>query len=95
MYMHHEYIVYILTNVMRNVLYIGVTGNLSRRLEEHHSSSIQGFTSRYRVSKLIHCEQYADIRDALEREKQLKGWNRGKKIRLIELQNPDWEEIVL
>ena len=84
------YYVYILTNKTNSVIYIGVTNDLHRRLCEHKSESIEGFTQKYHVHKLVHLEEYSEINAAITREKQLKGWTRAKKNRLIETKNPDW-----
>ena len=71
--------VYVLTNQRNTVLYIGVTNNLKRRLTEHKSGKIPGFTQKYKVSKLVYYEPYFLIKNAIRREKQLKGWRRIKK----------------
>ena len=82
------YYVYIVTNKHNSVPYIGVTSNLEGRIFEHRERLIEGFTKRYQVTKLIFYEDYPDPRSAINREKQLKGWRREKKITLIEKQNP-------
>lgn len=87
-----QYCVYILSSYTK-VLYIGVTGNLQRRILEHKSKSVDGFTKKYNVDKLVHFEQTEDVMSALEREKQLKKWNRNKKKKLIEMQNPEWIDL--
>src|SRR5438876_11443420 len=85
--------VYILASIQR-VLYIGITADLGRRLGEHRSNlDPSSFTSQYRVYRLVYVEQFTDIRQAIAREKQLKGWRRGKKLRLIESSNPDWQDL--
>ena len=89
----NTYYVYILTNQFNNVLYIGVTNNLERRVYEHQSGLIEGFTQRYRVHKLVYCECCPDVRDAIAREKQLKRWSRSKKEELINRMNPDWTDL--
>ncbi len=88
-----EYFVYILTNANKTVLYTGVTNNLERRLVEHRDpdSSESVFTARYGVKYLLYCERYQRIIDAITREKEIKGWRREKKVRLIESQNPYWK----
>jgi len=86
------YHVYILASASR-VLYIGVTGNLLRRVREHREASIPGFTARYRVKELVYLEAFGDIRMAIAREKQLKGWLRSRKIALIESFNPHWRDL--
>lgn len=85
--MNHAYHVYILTN-KSNTLYIGVTSNLTRRINEHERKYVDGFTKRYNINKLIYIEMYADPKEAIAREKQLKGWSRKKKIELIKTLNP-------
>ena len=79
----NTYYVYILANQFNSVLYTGVTNNLERRIHEHQSGLIEGFTQRYRVHKLVYYESCQDIKDAITREKQLKKWNRSKKEELI------------
>lgn len=88
-----NYFVYILTNSNNSVIYTGVTNNLSRRLFEHKSGTIKGFTKKYHVDKLVYCERYNDIMTAIKREKQIKGWTRIKKNNLIESVNPKWTEL--
>jgi putative endonuclease len=87
-----EYYVYIMTNTSRT-LYIGVTNNLIRRIQEHRDGQIPGFTRRYNIHKLVYFEQGDDINSALFREKQLKKWRREKKIALIESVNPEWRDL--
>ena len=87
------YCVYILTNRYNTVLYIGVTNDLVRRLYEHKHNLVPGFTSKYRVHKLVYFETTNDVRAAIEREKQLKGWNRARKNKLVESRNPAWEDL--
>jgi putative endonuclease len=88
-----RYTVYILTNAIRTVLYIGVTNGLLRRVWQHRNKALPGFTSRYNVNRLIHFESFHDIRDAIGREKQIKGWSRAKKVGLIVQQNPQWNDL--
>jgi putative endonuclease len=73
-------------------LYVDVTNKLQRRMIEHRQGLVPGFTSRYKIFRLVHCEQFADIRDAIAREKEIKGWRREKKICLIERDNPTWQD---
>ena len=80
--------VYIMTNNSRT-LYIGVTADLCKRVSEHKRLFADGFTKRYKITKLIYFEEFSHIRYAIEREKQLKGWLRRKKIELIESVNPN------
>ena len=88
----HEYHVYILAS-KAGVLYIGVTNDLTRRVFEHQGKFISGFTSKYNVVRLVYFESFGDIRDAIAREKQPKGWRRSKKIALIQSLNPSWRDL--
>ena len=87
------YYVYILSNWCDSVLYIGVTNNLLRRLYEHRNHLVEGFAEKYQTNKLVYFETTGDVRVALEREKQLKGWNRAKKNALISINNPQWKDL--
>jgi len=87
-----DYYVYILTN-QSGTPYIGMTGNLERRLAEHKLGVVEGFTKRYRLKRLVHFEQTSDVHAALAREKQLKGWTRRRKVALIRSTNPDWNDL--
>ena len=87
------YFVYILSNWDDSVIYIGITGNLPRRLYEHRNGLADGFTKKYNVHKLVYFEQTNDVRAALEREKQLKCWRREKKNALISKENPNWNDL--
>jgi len=89
----NDYYVYILTNQYHNVLYIGVTNNIQRRVYEHKTGAMEGFTKRYNVHKLVYVEHCHDVNDAIKREKQLKKWRREKMNALIESVNPEWKEI--
>ena len=89
----YNYYVYILANNSNKVLYIGVTSNIQRRVFEHKNKMVEGFTKKYNVDKLVFCEIYNDVQDALSREKQLKGWTRRKKFELINSVNSDFKEI--
>ena len=89
------YFVYILANWDVSVLYIGVTGNLPRRLYEHRNGLVDGFTRKYNVHKLVYYEQTNDVYSAISREKQLKNWNRAKKNTLIQKTNPQWLDLSL
>ncbi len=84
--------VYILASRSR-VLYVGVTNDLARRVNEHKQGLVLGFTTRYRVTRLVYFSEFADIRDAIAREKEIKGWVRSRKTRLIEGRNPTWEDL--
>ena len=85
-----SYYVYILASRSRN-LYVGVTGNLVRRLAEHRAGSCQ-YTARYRINRLVYVETTDDVRAAIRREKELKAWSRAKRVALIESANPAWNE---
>lgn len=87
-----QYYVYIMASY-RRVLYTGMTNNLERRVYEHKRNLLPGFTSKYRVNRLVYFEETPDVRAAIEREKQIKGWLRSKKIALIESANPDWHDL--
>ena len=90
--MSRTYYVYILASRSRT-LYTGVTNSLARRIIEHRQGGVPGFTSRYRIFRLVHFEVFGDIRAAIKREKEIKGWLRKKKIELIERDNPTWEDL--
>ena len=87
--------VYFMTNWTNEVLYIGVTTDLPRRLYEHRHKLLPGFTAKYNLSKLIYLEQTTDIAAAIAREKQLKKWRREKKGALVKAANPDWHDLTL
>lgn len=84
--------VYIVASLSR-VLYVGVSHDLIRRMVEHRAGAIAGFTRRYKVNRLVYFESVDDIRGAILREKQLKGWTRQRKVELIESKNPAWEDL--
>ena len=87
------YYVYVLTNTHHNVLYTGVTNDLERRCYEHKQKKIKGFTQKYNVDKLIYFERFDSIDSAIDREKQIKGFSREKKLALINQFNRDWMEL--
>jgi len=87
-----EYWVYILTN-KSGTLYVGVTSDLRRRIQQHRTKEFGGFTAKYNIDKLVYCEVHQSVHDAIGREKQLKGWRREKKISLIEESNPKWRDL--
>ncbi len=91
--MQKSYFVYLVASRRNGTLYIGVTNNLARRIGEHKAKHVEGFTKRYDVNLLVWFEEHADIHGAIAREKQLKGWNRAWKIRLIQKANPDWADL--
>ena len=89
-----QFHVYIMTNRQRShVLYTGITGNLTRRVWEHKNKIVEGFTSRYNLTRLVYyeCFFYPDV--AIAREKEIKGWRRSKKIELIQSTNPRWDDL--
>jgi putative endonuclease len=88
------YSVYFMSGRTRT-LYVGVTNDIEQRVYEHRSKSVPGFTSKYRLDRLVYFEEHADIRAAIEREKQIKSWRREKKVALIESLNPGWRDLSL
>ena len=88
-----SYYLYILASDKNGTLYIGVTSDLIRRIQQHKSGIIDGFTQKYDIKKLVYYEQTARIQSAIDREKALKKWNRSWKINLIEKDNPNWEDL--
>jgi putative endonuclease len=88
-----QYYVYILTTAKNTALYTGVTNDLMRRIYKHKSDIVEGFTRRYKVHKLVYYEAVQDIMTAIAREKQIKSWNRRKKLMLINASNPDWRDL--
>jgi putative endonuclease len=87
------YYVYILASRPGGALYIGVTNDLLRRVAEHKQGLVPGHTKRYGINKLVYFEQYADVRDAIQREKNMKHWPRVYKTRLIAQSNPTWRDL--
>jgi len=87
-----KYFVYIIASRSRT-LYVGVTNDLERRVYEHKHKLISGFTAKYKITRLVHFEETEDVMSAIEREKQIKGWTRAKKVALVEAANPTWEDL--
>ena len=88
----HNYFVYILTNYNKTVVYTGVTNDLAIRIEQHKNGDNQySFTKKYKCFYLVHFERYQYINDAIDREKEIKGWSRAKKNELIETENKEWK----
>ena len=87
------YYVYIMANGSRSTLYIGVTNDLARRVAEHNAHAIQGFSSKYNTTDLVYYEETSEVEAAISREKQLKGWSRAKKDRLIDSMNPTRKDL--
>jgi len=85
--------IYLLTNTTNSVIYTGVTADLRRRVFEHKEKLVEGFTKKYNVSKLVYYEKFGDIVSAIEREKQIKGGSRIKKINLIKSINPEFRDL--
>jgi len=88
-----QYYVYIMTNKWNRVLYTGITNDLVRRVYEHKSGLMKGFTKKYRVHKLIYYEIFGDVLDAITREKQIKNRSRRKKEELVKKMNPWWDDL--
>ena len=87
-----HYFVYIMAS-RSGVLYVGVTNDIARRVVEHKEAIVPGFTSKYRVNRLVYFEDMTDVNAAIAREKQIKNWRREKKVRLIERVNPNWDDL--
>jgi putative endonuclease len=90
-----HYYVYLLANWNNNVLYVGVTNDLERRIFEHKNKLVKGFTEKYNVHKLVYFEETGDVNAALAREKEIKKWRREKKDALVSSVNPQWTELTL
>ena len=88
-----EYYVYILSNQMNSVLYIGVSNDLIRRMYEHKNKLVNGFSKRYNLNKLLYFEKTRDIEAAILREKKLKNWHRQWKLNLIKENNPEFKDL--
>lgn len=88
-----EFFVYIITNISNTVLYVGVTNNLIRRINEHKNKLADGFSKQYNLDKLVFFEIYSDAESAILREKQLKGGSRQKKLNLIKKDNPKFRDL--
>ena len=89
-----NYYVYILTNTTGVAIYVGVTNDLVRRMYEHRNKlDPNSYTAKYNIHKLVYYEYTEDVRAAIEREKQIKGWNRARKNKLVESRNPRWEDL--
>jgi putative endonuclease len=88
-----NYYVYILTSKRNGTIYIGVTSDLVRRIDEHKRGLDDGFTNKYHCHQLVYLEEYKDIDIAITREKQMKEWKRKWKLELIEKLNPEWRDL--
>jgi putative endonuclease len=91
--MNRRYFVYILANTRRGVMYVGLTNNLARRIEQHRAKAVPAFTSSYGVSRLVYVESYSSLDEARARERILKRWRREWKFKLIEAENPSWHDL--
>jgi len=89
----NTYYVYIMASKKNGTLYIGVTNDLIKRVYAHKNDLVEGFTKKYGVHQLVYYEQTEDVKSAIQREKQLKKWNRSWKIELIEKMNPEWKDL--
>ncbi|HBR68313.1 MAG TPA: excinuclease ABC subunit C [Rhodospirillaceae bacterium] len=89
----HNYYVYILTNDFGNVMYIGMTNDLERRMQEHKQGLLDGFSKKYKLKKLVYYEHTHDVKAAITREKEIKKWRREKKNGLVETLNPQWRDL--
>ena len=87
------YYTYIMASQRYGILYVGVTSDLIRRVNEHKNDLDEGFTKKYQVHRLVYFEQYEDVNQAIRREKRLKEWHRNWKIALIEIDNPNWRDL--
>ena len=89
----HRYFVYLLTNWNGRVMYVGMTNDLVRRVHEHKTQAVKGFTQQYNVNKLVYFEETSDVLAALSREKEIKKWRREKKNALVNAANPKWVDL--
>ncbi len=87
-----EYYVYVMSNTART-LYTGMTNDILRRVQEHKEGTVEGFTAKYKLPKLVYFESTPYVNNAIQREKQIKGWRRSKKLELIESANPQWADL--
>ena len=90
-----NFYLYILANKPKGVLYIGITNELERRIQEHKNKQCKGFTYKYNVDKLVYYETFETFDEAFKRERRMKKWNRDWKIKLIEEQNPEWLDLAI
>jgi putative endonuclease len=90
-----QYYIYLMAS-FKQILYVGVTNDLARRIYQHKTKTHpDSFTARYNIDRLVYFETFGDVRDAIAREKEIKGWRRSKKVALIESQNPTWKDLSL
>src|SRR5512134_1295395 len=88
-----RYYVYLMTNWNHRVMYVGVTNDIVRRLDEHKNKLIKGFTEKYNINKLVYFEETANVYSAITREKEIKKWRRQKKNALVQSVNPEWSDL--
>ena len=88
-----RYYVYILTNTHNTVLYIGMTNDIMRRMHEHKTGKVKGFSKRYNLKKLVYLEEFSEVWEAIAREKQLKNWHRDWKLNLIRQENLEMDDL--
>ena len=89
----HNYYVYLITNKHNTVLYAGVTNDIERRIYEHKHRIFDGFTKKYNLTKVVYYEYFDQIDQAINREKEIKGWKRKRKNALVESLNPEWKDL--
>jgi putative endonuclease len=89
-----RYYVYLMTNWNHRVMYVGVTNDIMRRLDEHKNKLIKGFTEKYNINKLVYFEETANVYSAIAREKEIKKWRRQKKNALVQSVNPEWSDLL-
>ena len=89
-----RYYVYLMTNWNHRVMYVGVTNDIMRRLDEHKNKLIKGFTKKYNINKLVYFEETANVHSAIAREKEIKKWRRQKKNALVQSLNPEWSDLL-
>ena len=87
-----QFFIYIIASKSR-VLYVGMTNGLRKRIRQHKDGEIEGFTRKYQVNRLVYFERFQYVKNCIDREKQLKGWKRFRKVALIEKDNPAWEDL--
>ena len=88
----YRFFVYIMASKSRRI-YTGVTNNIERRAAQHKSGKIEGFTQRYRINRLVYYKAFRYVGNAIRREKEIKGWDRAKRVALIECENPTWDDL--
>ena len=89
-----SYFVYILASRKHGTLYVGVTNDVARRVQEHRDGKASAFTKKYRVHRLVYAETHEDVDEAIRREKAIKEWQRAWKVQLVERSNPEWDDLM-